>query len=308
MTPKAFKQVGERAYLKENPKNVLQGNYKGYNVLLQMMPNVGYSLIVAGVLPAEQENVEAVQSFLMAVRTLECVNSCGMENGVCRVFFKPGKESSTDTVLDCMDKVVNFLDGNGYQNGCVHCGSAGKHTTLCGANGAYQYMCDDCYNEAYGQQAQNTQKVKAKKNNVVAGLVGALLGALLGGILWVVIYQLGYIAGIAGFVMAICALKGYELLGGKPRKMEIIITIAIVAVMIVVAEIVAIAVMVCNEWGTPFFDTLSIIPELITEFDLVSDVVVEVLIGYVLTAVASFTTVKNMLQNTGEKVTIQKYE
>ena len=53
-------------------------------------------------------------------------------------------------------------------------------------------------------------QMKERKGNIVTGIVGALLGALLGGVLWVIIYQLGYIAGIAGLVAAVCALKGYE--------------------------------------------------------------------------------------------------
>lgn len=53
-----------------------------------------------------------------------------------------------------------------------------------------------------------------KRESLAAGLVGAFLGSLLGAVCIIVVGQLGYVAAISGMVMAVCALKGYELLGG----------------------------------------------------------------------------------------------
>lgn len=54
---------------------------------------------------------------------------------------------------------------------------------------------------------------KKRPENVVAGVVGAFLGTLLGVVCTVVIGQLGYVASVSGLIMAVGALKGYELLG-----------------------------------------------------------------------------------------------
>ena len=53
-------------------------------------------------------------------------------------------------------------------------------------------------------------------------MIGAFLGALLGCVLWIIIYRLGYIAGIAGAVIGICAMKGYEMLGKHLDKKGVI--------------------------------------------------------------------------------------
>ena len=58
------------------------------------------------------------------------------------------------------------------------------------------------------------KKMKNKPENMIAGLVGAFLGSLLGVACIVGIGQLGYVAALSGLIMAVCALKGYELLGG----------------------------------------------------------------------------------------------
>ena len=54
-----------------------------------------------------------------------------------------------------------------------------------------------------------------KRENFVTGIVGAFLGSLIGVVFIVLIGQMGYIASISGVIMAVCALKGYEILGGR---------------------------------------------------------------------------------------------
>ena len=71
------------------------------------------------------------------------------------------------------------------------------------------------YGQGYDQETMNPQGKKAKSSgsNVLAGLVGAFLGSLVGVVLWLVVYKLGYIAGISGAVMVICAMMGYNKFG-----------------------------------------------------------------------------------------------
>lgn len=53
-----------------------------------------------------------------------------------------------------------------------------------------------------------------KRENLAAGIAGAFLGSLLGAVCIILVGQLGYVASICGLVMAVCTMKGYELLGG----------------------------------------------------------------------------------------------
>lgn len=52
-------------------------------------------------------------------------------------------------------------------------------------------------------------------SNMALGIVGALIGALIGAALWIGIYQLGYLAGIAGAAIIGLSIKGYEILGRR---------------------------------------------------------------------------------------------
>ena len=68
-----------------------------------------------------------------------------------------------------------------------------------------------------------------RRENVLTGLIGAFLGSLIGVACIVAIGQLGYVASISGVIMAVCAIKGYELLGGAmSRKGAVIACILIV--------------------------------------------------------------------------------
>ena len=93
---------------------------------------------------------------------------------------------------------------------CNHCGqeSSGKVCQHCGA-----LMQPEI--KATPAQSSTSYVVVEKKENVITGIVGALIGAAIGGASIVLLTQLGFIASISGLILAVCTLKGYELLGGK---------------------------------------------------------------------------------------------
>ena len=196
-------------------------------------------------------------------------------------------------IREVLDRAVSYLAQNGYVPCCSHCGEE-VPVALCSINNAMDFMCDSCYNELCNSLEDNKQELAAKKGNVVTGIVGALLGALLGGVLWVLIYQLGYIAGIAGLVAAVCALKVYEKFGGR------IIVAAVIYLAHNVAYALEIKKAVEEVWGMnpSFMDAFRSIPDFRAEFpEINAGYWKDLLIGYALTAVASFATVKSMFQN-----------
>ena len=70
-----------------------------------------------------------------------------------------------------------------------------------------------------------------RKENVLAGLVGAFLGSLIGVACIVGIGQMGYVASISGLVMAVCAIKGYSLLGGAMSRKGAVISCVLTVIM-----------------------------------------------------------------------------
>lgn len=129
------------------------------------------------------------------------------------------------------------------------------------------------------------------KSNLAAGIVGAFFGALIGCVLWIIIWKLGYIAGIAGFVIGVCALKGYELLGKTLDIKGAIATLIIMIVAIFFANKLAWsmdAYAALKDYGWTFFDIFQNLDYILEESELTSSYITDLIIGYVLTALSSF--------------------
>ncbi|MDO5401583.1 MAG: hypothetical protein Q4F17_11535 [Eubacteriales bacterium] len=87
-------------------------------------------------------------------------------------------------------------------------------------------MCEFC-----GATIDRSQiAAGGKGENVLAGVVGAFLGSLLGAASIVIFDQLGFVAALSGLILAVCTLKGYELLGGTLTKKGIFISLVLMLV------------------------------------------------------------------------------
>lgn len=93
-----------------------------------------------------------------------------------------------------------------------------------------------------------------RKENMIAGLVGAFLGTLLGTACVVIIGQLGYVAVFGGMVMAVCALKGYELLGGRLSRKGAVISFILTMVMTYFAHQLGCAITIASAADVNVFD------------------------------------------------------
>ncbi len=106
-------------------------------------------------------------------------------------------------------------------------------------------------------------ETKKRPENVVAGIVGAFLGSLLGVVCTVVIGQLGYVASVSGLVMAVGALKGYELLAGRLSKKGAVISSVLILVMTWLAHRLGWAIAVASQVNVGIFDCFKIVPSMV---------------------------------------------
>ena len=146
----------------------------------------------------------------------------------------------------------------------------------------------------YNQITPEPQPVAPVSSNLIPGLVGAFLGSLIGAVLWVVIYKVGFIAGIAGAVTAVCAMKGYEMLGKSLDKKGVICSIIIVIVAIFLANKVAwsweIFEVYTKDFGydITFFDAFVGADEIIELSELTANYYGDLAIGYLLTVLSCY--------------------
>ena len=150
------------------------------------------------------------------------------------------------------------------------------------------------------QTVDLTSGVQPVRENILLGIIGAVLGVLLGAALWVFLGRIGFIAGIAGYAIVFCGMKGYELLGGHLSKGGIILCIILSFLAILAAEFVSLGITVHSELGEMYSlsmaDSFRMVPELLKESELIGAVAKDLLFGYALSIWASYSSVKNILE------------
>lgn len=188
--------------------------------------------------------------------------------------------------------IINYLAGNAFISGCGDCGANDIAPECYEINGVYHYLCPACAGNIGSSLQLNQQNVLSQKSNMAAGLVGAFLGSLIGCVVWVLLYRLGYIAGLAGAVTGICAMKGYEMFGKHLDKKGVISCIVMMLVMIFFANKIAWSWEIFDVYSpyydVTFFDCFLSADEVIAESDLTVAYYGELVIGYLLTVVASY--------------------
>ena len=156
-------------------------------------------------------------------------------------------------------------------------------------------FCEHCGAEVKPAEAV-AGEVK-KPENMVSGIVGALIGAAIGGASIVLLSQMDVIASISGIILAVCTMKGYELLGGKLSTKGIIVAIILVLVTPYLADRIDWAILVMQEWadyGVTFGEAFAVIPELVAEGAIEQGAYIKnLLMIYGFAALGAFSTLKN---------------
>lgn len=293
-------------------QNALFGNYKGYYITFAFMTNP-YIVKVNAFSPSDEKNAQ-LASFL--AKQKENIKGL-LEVEVSDFFFVLSIKTSAlmknlpSSVNGIVDPIINYLGENGYTSGCEECGSSTETLSCYEINGGHYFLCSACTGSIADSLQANQNVVKSQKSNLPAGLIGAFLGSLIGCILWVIIYKLGYIAGLAGAVTAICAMKGYELLGGHLDKKGVIGSVVIMIVSIYLANKLAWsweAYDALKEYGFSFFDCFRNIGAILADSGLTGNYYGDLGIGYLLTLLCSFRNIKNALKASTGTYTINKMQ
>ena len=137
--------------------------------------------------------------------------------------------------------------------------------------------CENCGNELMDSASfcdycgsavkTTTPVITGKTENVAGGAVGAMIGALIGGASIILVSRLGFVAAVCGLVLAVCTMKGYEIMGGTIGKMGILICVALMLVTPYIADRLDWAILLMEAYGEGISlgEAYSYIPDLIAE-------------------------------------------
>ena len=177
---------------------------------------------------------------------------------------KKAKDKMAEALRSALDTLITFLRTNGYTNCCEHCGRPEGVDAYTVSGNAY-LLCEPCFGQVSEAAAQQNQTKMQKQEQVLPGIVGALIGSLIGAVVIVIVGQLGYVAAVSGLVMAICTLKGYEMLGKKLGTPGIIISCVLMLLMIFLAYQADWSITAAQFYETDFFTAFRAMMDLIKE-------------------------------------------
>ncbi len=197
---------------------------------------------------------------------------------------------------ETIDALISFLRANGFQSCCQSCGGSGPAT--CYVSGGYMHLCTDCFTKVQHSTSMDYTHNQQKSENLVGGIVGALLGTLLGVVSIIIFSQLGYVAALSGVIMAICTLKGYELLGGKLTKRGIAISVVLMLLMTFVGDQLDWAILITRELEVDFATAFQIFPELVDRGLIETSMYVgNLVMQYLFVALGAIPTILNTVKN-----------
>ena len=121
------------------------------------------------------------------------------------------------------------------------------------------------YQQPMYQQPPVAQQPKPieKQENILMGILGALLGSALGGLSIFLLLKMEVVASISGLITAFCALKGYEILGGKINKFGVFISMLIMLATPWLAHEIYWATEIMDAFGADFADAFEAVGYLV---------------------------------------------
>lgn len=285
------------------------GMYKGYYVTVHM--NQGF-LIRVNYKLAENMDLNGFKNRAYGVLnqlrvTEKKVSQTNVGDYVIEVKLMPA--SLAKNTIPMIDSVTNhligFLQAEGAGTGCQLCG-AEYDVSSYDVNGVPHFLCSTCARQSMNQFEAERQSKSNVKSNLPLGIIGALIGSLPGVALWVIIFQAHWIAGVAGMVIFMGAMKGYEILGKSVDRKGVVVCALITVIMIFFANDFSLRLSLVMSSDMSFEKVNRRWSKIIADKDNKLIYFSNLAIGYLLSAVGLVGTIKQSFKSAGGSYTMKK--
>ena len=240
----------------------IYGENSGYFFLLRETDTKNVFTIAISVSRDDAE--EAATQLHQMVKDSSVLKSISLNQYVTTFTVKAGmtKAKTNENVRQALTEILQFLQTNGFYTVCGYSGEKGP-VGLYQIGDSLFLMNEDSFQELSTQLKIETDSYNSQKENVLLGTVGAFIGAIIGGAVTLFIARLGYVAFYAGFILGICVVKGYEILGKKFSKLGAVISSILLLVTIVLVHQFDYALEAVKQLGVDFSDGFDLINTLV---------------------------------------------
>lgn len=296
-----MESVLPNGFVFEKAQNIMRGTYRGIAFLIVPMEAENQYQIQ---IYADVEKNANKEAFLGSLRSMSqnypsIHHTSYNGSDLVSVYVVSAGQDDKANLMTAIAAAASECERYQIHNCCAHCKNV-VPLHAAAIDNAPVLLCDSCLSQVMNRMSGTA----ARKENVLLGMIGAIFGVLIGSVLWIVIGQVGFIAGIAGFAIVFCGMKGYEILGGRVSKKGIVICIILSCLVVLGAEFISIAIVIYRElnkmYDITFAEAISWLPEFIQEPEVVGGIVKDLAVGYALAIWASYANIKNVWRAAGE--------
>lgn len=207
-----------------------------------------------------------------------------------------------DNVNIGINSLIGFMKSRGFVPCCQFCGQQ-VETAGYVTGGSYMHLCPECAGKLRRDITVVTQKNNDKKENIIGGIVGAMLGSVIG-VLCILFFSqvLQKVAAISGIIMALCTIKGYELMGRKFTKKGAAISIIVILLMTYTANRMDWAIEVMRVFEVDIFDAFNSVPSMLSMRIIDTDIYIyNAVLLYAFTIISAVFTIIGALKERKEE-------
>ena len=298
---KTLSSFAETLGLSVDPKmGVIYGTYPSYKVILTQLNNNSYSFAATFSISKNQE-LPSSEQVRQVVTDSKDILDCSVQGYQVTYTFRGAMTvaKTKEKLVAGLDTVTDFLKENHYQTVCQFCGTSEAPIDTYSIGGLPVIACSACFKKQNEAMLASLHEQNQKKENWLAGIVGAFIGSLIGVGVIILLGQVGYVAALSGIAMAVCALKGYELLGGKLSNKGIIGSVLIMVIMVYLGNRIDWSISVANYYtDVDYFYAFRILPDLLREGYLeASQYYGNLALVYLFTAIGAIPTILSVIRD-----------
>ncbi len=288
----------------DNVHSTAYGSFRGYEISIIRIPNGSNFLISMNL--GDMNGIVTQDSLKNMSAEVAKLSSVTVRSNGATVFETASslkEKTCFDNLQTCLEGVVEYLLARGITNYCYACKSP-KPTQTYVFNSTALNICDTCKEPFEQSLMSKISEHSAKPENIPLGIMGAVLGSLIGVAAIVIIGQLGYVAAISGFLLAIFTFKGYEKFSGKMGKVGLAICVVIMIAMVFVGNHLDWAVFLMREFEVGLIDAVIAVTQ-VAEMELYNQNLMMIAIFAI---VGSFGSIRATLKTQTTKLELKKLQ
>ena len=172
------------------------------------------------------------------------------------------KSKTIEKLQTLIRDFVDFLESHHFVQVCGYSGQEGP-VSLYQLGESVFIINEESYQFLKSNLQIEMDSYHSQKENVLLGTIGALIG----GAVALFIARLGYVAMVAGIVLGICTIKGYEILGRKVSRKGIVISSIWMVITVFLVNQIDLAMEVVAKLGVEFAFAFRVVNQLIFSGD-----------------------------------------